>query len=162
MTLLAAEGKRGFWFDPQSRTLGNILLMTITPHQTGAEALYTPGSPSKVREETAEMENLGAHISRYGLDRQGVESSGSAYWNLPPARLYEEALKRGEAVLAAEGPLVARTGEHTGRSPHDRFLVRGEAEAESIWWGKVNRPFERSRFNAVRDRLLAHIRENHL
>ena len=108
------------------------------------------------------MENLGAHVSRYGLDRHGVESSGRAYWNLPPARLYEEALRRGEAVLAAEGPLVARTGEHTGRSPHDRFLVRGEAEAETVWWGKVNRPLERSQFNAVRDRLLAHIRERDL
>jgi phosphoenolpyruvate carboxykinase (ATP) len=108
------------------------------------------------------MENRGAHVSLYGLDLHGIETGGRVYWNLPPARLYEEALKRGEAELAAEGPLLARTGQHTGRSPHDRFLVRGEAEAETIWWGKVNRPFERSRFNAVRDRVLAHVRERDL
>jgi phosphoenolpyruvate carboxykinase (ATP) len=103
------------------------------------------------------MENPVAQISHYGLERHGIERCGRVYWNLPPARLYEEALRRGEAELAAEGPLVARTGEHTGRSPHDRFLVRGETEAETVWWGKVNRPFERPRFNAVRDWVLAHL-----
>ncbi len=103
------------------------------------------------------MENLGVHISRHGLDLHGVESSGRAYWNLPPARLYEEALSRGEAVLAAEGPLVAHTGHHTGRSPNDRFIVRGDTEAETVWWGAVNRPILRSRFNALRDRVRAHM-----
>ena len=103
------------------------------------------------------MENLGAHVSRHGLDLHGLESSGIAYWNLPPARLYEEALKRGEAVLAAAGPLVANTGHHTGRSPGDRFIVRGDTEAETVWWGEVNRPIRRSLFNALRDRVRAHL-----
>ncbi len=103
------------------------------------------------------MENLGPFVSRFGLALQGIESAGRIYWNLPPARLYEEALRRGEAVLAADGPLVASTGRHTGRSPNDRFIVRAAAEAETIWWGKVNLPVERSQFEAVRERLLAHL-----
>ena len=108
------------------------------------------------------MENLGAHVSCHGLDLHGIESSGQAHWNLPPARLYEEALRRGEGVLAAEGPLVALTGERTGRSPDDRFLVRGAAESENVWWGPVNRPIERHRFDALREHLLAHLRDRDL
>ena len=108
------------------------------------------------------MQNLGAHVSRHGLDRHGIESSGRAYWNLPPARLYEEALRRGEAILAADGPLLALTGDRTGRSPNDRFLARGEAATDGVWWGDVNRPIRRSRFNAVRDLLLADLRQRDL
>ena len=108
------------------------------------------------------MRNRGAHVSRHGLDMHGIETGGRVYWNLPPARLYEEALKRGEAELAAEGPLVARTGEHTGRSPGDRFLVRADAAADAVWWGEVNRPMRRSQFNMVRDRVLAHMRQHDL
>ena len=105
------------------------------------------------------MENLGVHVSRFGLDLHGIGGAGRAYWNLPPARLYEEALRRDEAVLAADGPLVAVTGEHTGRSPGDRFLVRAGAEAENIWWGEVNRPIEREQFNALRERVQARLGE---
>ena len=100
------------------------------------------------------MENLGSHISRYGLENHGVDEPRRAWWNLPPARLYELALERNEAILAAEGPLVARTGKHTGRSPHDRFLVRGAAETDTVWWGPVNRPIERAQFDVLRARIV--------
>ena len=46
------------------------------------------------------MENLGPHVNRFGLDRHGILNAGNVYWNLPPAQLYEHALRRGEAVLA--------------------------------------------------------------
>ena len=95
------------------------------------------------------MENRGPAVSRFGIDQQEIATSGSVYWNLPPAALYEEALKRGEAQLAAAGPLVARTGEHTGRSANDKFVVQ-EPGSEDVWWGKVNAPIERSAFDALR------------
>ena len=44
-------------------------------------------------------------------------------WNLPTPTLYEEALKRNEAIMAHLGPLVVRTGQYTGRSPNDKFIV---------------------------------------
>ena len=51
----------------------------------------------------------------HGLEALGIVRSGRVHWNLSPAALYEEAVRRSEAMLAAEGPLVARTGQHTGR-----------------------------------------------
>jgi len=105
------------------------------------------------------MQNMGPYISRHGLDEQGIHNTGTVYWNLPKARLYEHALIRGEACLAVEGPLVAETGEHTGRSPNDRFLVREPASDGELWWGKVNRPIEQEKFDGLLRRLRAHLQK---
>ncbi|MEM1244746.1 MAG: phosphoenolpyruvate carboxykinase (ATP) [Acidobacteriota bacterium] len=80
--------------------------------------------------------------------------------NLSPARLYEEALARGEAVLAAEGPLLATTGPHTGRSPNDRFVVRGGETEALIDWGAVNKPIEPEAFDRLFGLAADFVREN--
>lgn len=55
------------------------------------------------------------------------------------------------------GPLVVRTGQHTGRSPNDKFTVQEPSSAENIWWGKVNRPFDPDRFDALHKRLVSYL-----
>jgi len=84
-----------------------------------------------------------------GLEAVGILRSGRVHWNLSPAALYEEALRRGEAALAAEGPLVARTGQHTGRSPNDKFIVKEASSEQHVHWGKVNRPIDEAKFDLV-------------
>ena len=108
------------------------------------------------------MKNEGIHVSGHTLANRGIETSGTAYWNLSPAGLYEHSIRRGEARLAEHGPLVAVTGEHTGRSPNDRFLVRDPASAEDIWWGKVNVPFDPDRFEILRADLFGYLRDKDL
>ena len=103
------------------------------------------------------MQNEGAFISSHGVEKSGISGVRTAYWNLPPARLCELAITRGEATLAAEGPLVCRTGQHTGRSPNDKFLVSDPSIDADIWWGDVNRKFERSKFDALLNRAVAHL-----
>ena len=103
------------------------------------------------------MQNTGPVVSSFGLDKQGIEGVRTAYWNLPPARLVEMAVQRGEATLAAEGPLVCLTGPHTGRSPNDKFLVKDPSIEGDVWWGDVNRPFEREKFEALRARAQEHL-----
>ena len=71
----------------------------------------------------------------HGLEALGILRSGRVHWNLSPAALYEEALRRGEGALAAEGPLVARTGQHTGRSPNDKFVVKEPSSEQHVHWG---------------------------
>ncbi len=105
------------------------------------------------------MENRGPAVSRFGIARQGIDGDRVAYWNLPPAQLYEHALRHGESELACEGPLVSRTGDHTGRSPNDRFLVQEPQTTDSIWWGKVNRPIEQLYFNGLAERVRAYLSE---
>ena len=60
--------------------------------------------------------------------------------NVSTAELYEDAIRAGEGLVAAEGPLVVRTGKHTGRSPEDKFIVDEPSSHDKIWWGSVNRP----------------------
>ena len=74
--------------------------------------------------------------------------------NLPTAELYEEAIRHGEGIVAAEGPLVVRTGKHTGRSPEDKFIVKESGSEAKIWWGSVNRPISEAHYEQLRARLL--------
>ncbi len=103
------------------------------------------------------MKNRGPYVSRHGLDRQGFITQGTVFWNLPTPRLYEHAIRRGEAFLARHGPLVTATGEHTGRAPHDKFVVREPTTEGDIWWGKVNKPFEPASFNRILDMLRGYV-----
>src|SRR6266850_1256936 len=82
------------------------------------------------------------------LDREGIQTD-RVRWNRATAALYEEAIRRDEAVIAAEGPLACRTGQHTGRSPNDKFTVREPSSEAEIAWGKVNRPMEPAHFDVL-------------
>jgi phosphoenolpyruvate carboxykinase (ATP) len=103
------------------------------------------------------MHNEGPFISSFGIDKQGIAEAGTVYWNLSPARLVEQAVRRGEAKLAAEGPLVCLTGSQTGRSPQDKFMVGDPSVDTDIWWGDSNRRFERDRFAALHQRVLEYL-----
>ena len=82
------------------------------------------------------------------LERHGIETD-RVRWNLSPAALYEEAVRRKEGEIAAGGPLVCKTGQHTGRSPNDKFVVREPSSQAEIAWGKVNRPMEQAQFDLL-------------
>jgi len=101
------------------------------------------------------MQQLGPYISSYGIENQGIRSASIVYWNYTTPALYEYALRTNEVVLAA-GPLVARTGDHTGRSPNDKLVVKEPTSEEQIWWGSVNRPFPQEKFAALHRRIRAY------
>ena len=96
-----------------------------------------------------------------GLEREGIETT-SVKWNLSAAALYEEALRQEEVVLAANGPLACRTGQHTGRSPNDKFVVREASSEAQIAWGKVNRPMDAAHFDALHRELLGSLKGKRL
>jgi phosphoenolpyruvate carboxykinase (ATP) len=86
----------------------------------------------------------------------GVDSGPKSFatvtrpqWNLAPARLYEAAIAREEGLIADGGAIVCRTGQHTGRSPNDKFIVRHGDSASRIAWGKVNQPLEPAQFDQL-------------
>ena len=82
--------------------------------------------------------------------------------NLSTAELVEDAVRAGEGLIAAEGPLVVRTGTHTGRSPEDKFIVDEPSSHDKIWWGAVNRPITPAHYDRLRARLVAYCADQEL
>ncbi len=108
------------------------------------------------------MSNLGYNPSRVGLDRCGLNDCGEVYWNLPPAELYDHALRAGEASRADNDALVCSTGVHTGRSPSDKFFVEEPGSRGEIHWGKVNAPMSEQHFDALHRCVIEHCRRRRL
>src|SRR5574341_1337949 len=96
------------------------------------------------------------------LAQAGLHHAGTAFWNLLPAALLEEAVRRGEGVVAAGGALVVVTKPHTGRSPGDKFVVRETASESSFWWGPVNQPFEPAKFDLLHHDVLRYLERRDL
>jgi phosphoenolpyruvate carboxykinase (ATP) len=82
--------------------------------------------------------------------------------NLPSAELYEYAIRAGEGIVAADGPLVVRTGKHTGRSPKDKFVVREPSSEAKIWWGEINQPISEEHYDRLRSRLVDYVKDRDL
>jgi phosphoenolpyruvate carboxykinase (ATP) len=93
--------------------------------------------------------------NRGGLAEHGIDVTGRIYWHPTTSQLYTHALARGEARLAEGGPLVVDTGVHTGRSPHDKFIVHEPGSEERIWWGDVNAEISEESFERLREKVAA-------
>jgi phosphoenolpyruvate carboxykinase (ATP) len=83
----------------------------------------------------------------------GLTNLGEQFWNLSPAELVEDCIILGEGMLTDTGALAIETGEFTGRSPKDRFIVRDEKTENAVWWGNVNIGFTPEQFDALYDRM---------
>jgi len=96
--------------------------------------------------------------SQFGLENHGLTNLNSVYWNLSPADLVEHAIRRQEGILSPDGALVVNTGQHTGRSPNDKFVVQEGTELDQkIWWGKVNQPISAEKFDRLYQKAAAYL-----
>ena len=86
-----------------------------------------------------------------------LKDAGRVFHDLGAEELIEHAIARREGLLASNGALVVRTGQFTGRSPKDKFIVRDELTASVVDWGPVNRPISPRHFDALYARALASI-----
>ena len=97
-----------------------------------------------------------------GLEAVGILRSGPVHWNLRVPVLNEIAVRRHEGQFAAEGPLVALTGHHTGRSPNDKFFVREPSSESHINWGELNRGIDEAAFDALHRDLVSFLQDKEL
>ena len=103
------------------------------------------------------MEHKGHPPLNLHWDRSGLGAVQNVYWNLGPAELVETALASGEGQLCDNGALASDTGEFTGRSPKDRFVVKDAITENTVWWGDNNIPFSSDDFDALYDRVAAYL-----
>ncbi|MEW7988127.1 MAG: phosphoenolpyruvate carboxykinase (ATP) [Candidatus Thiodiazotropha sp.] len=102
-------------------------------------------------------ESAGVNHSSYGLDNHGLYNLNDIYWNLPTPSLMEQAIFRREGQLSHLGPLVVRTGHHTGRSANDKFIVDEPSVSKDIWWGDINKPISEEAFDNLHKRLASYL-----
>ena len=98
---------------------------------------------------------MSERVARHGLDAQGIETTARLHWNLTTAPLVEQAIARGEGELAKDGPLVVKTGKHTGRSAKDKFTVRDDLTDATVWWNTGNKPMDPAAFDRLHEDFLA-------
>jgi phosphoenolpyruvate carboxykinase (ATP) len=84
-----------------------------------------------------------------GLEYLNLDRAKNIFYQFSPAQLVEAALQRKEGVLAETGALAIDTGEFTGRSPKDRFIVVDDITQDTVWWGEVNIKFDSAKFDLL-------------
>jgi phosphoenolpyruvate carboxykinase (ATP) len=94
---------------------------------------------------------------RAELAKIGLRWIGPLSWNASAAELQKEALARAEGVPTRNGGFVAHTGQHTGRSPKDKFIVRDATTACTIWWDNTG-SLTPDQFAALKEDFMAHAR----
>lgn len=95
------------------------------------------------------------------LKSYGLESDQIRY-QLPPDELHEITIKKGMGEETSSGALAVETGEFTGRSPQDRYLVKDDITRDKVWWGAVNIPFEPHKFDALYDKVIHYLNNREL
>src|SRR5258706_14314565 len=99
---------------------------------------------------------VGANMTdtAFGLEYVGFRNLNALHLNLSAPALYEEAVRRGEGGVASNGPLVVRTGVHTGHSASDKYLVRDDQTDSQVWWNN-NKAMSPAHFDALHNDMVA-------
>ncbi|MGB0895857.1 MAG: phosphoenolpyruvate carboxykinase (ATP) [Flavobacteriaceae bacterium] len=90
------------------------------------------------------------------LDQYGIKNAKINY-NLSADELHDVTIAKGQGVEASSGALAVNTGEFTGRSPMDRFIVKDAKTADKIWWGDINIAFDGDKFQKLYDKVTAYL-----
>jgi phosphoenolpyruvate carboxykinase (ATP) len=96
------------------------------------------------------------------ISKLGFEASNTQYWNLSAEELTDITVEKGLGQKANSGALVVDTGEFTGRSPKDRFVVKDSITEGTVDWGNVNMPFEPSKFDQLWDKVINYLNDKEL
>ncbi len=102
------------------------------------------------------MANNALFTQSISLDYLGLKG-GNVHYQCTPDELHQMTLDAGQGVEVATGALAVNTGEFTGRSPEDRFIVKDSITEDKVWWGKVNKPFDPAKFDALYDKVMNYL-----
>ena len=92
------------------------------------------------------------------LEPYGIKNAKVNY-QLTSEELHDITIEKGQGVEASSGALAVNTGEFTGRSPKDRFIVKDATTEEKVWWGNVNIPFDSDKFDSLYKKVTAYLSE---
>ena len=95
------------------------------------------------------------------LKKNGINHS-NIHYQLSSEELHDITIEKDMGVLSSLGAIAVNTGEFTGRSPMDRFIVKDEITKEKVWWGDINIPFDSDKFDTLHTKVIAYLNEKEL
>ncbi len=102
------------------------------------------------------MVNSDQSTKTISLEKYGIKNAKVNY-QLSPEELQKEAVANYDGEETSNGTLAVKTGEFTGRSPQDRFIVKDKITKDRIWWGDINIPFESDKFQLLYDKVVNYL-----
>ncbi len=102
------------------------------------------------------MDNYALFTKSIALENLGIKNA-TIHYQLSAEELHEKTLQSGQGIENSTGALAVNTGEFTGRSPKDRFIVKDSITEDKVWWGNVNIPFEPAAFDALYNKVTAYL-----
>ncbi len=102
------------------------------------------------------MKDLDTNETSNTLKDYGITAS-KIYYQLSPAELHRLSLQKGMGEETSLGALIVNTGEFTGRSPMDRFIVKDALTENKVSWGTINVAFESEKFDALYDKVVDYL-----
>jgi len=103
------------------------------------------------------MQEFGFKGQNDTLKNYNFNNSKNIYWNLSPSELVEHTLTNKQGTLTDSGALAVDTGEFTGRSPKDRFIVKDDITKDAVFWSDINIAFDASQFDLLTDKLVNYL-----
>lgn len=107
------------------------------------------------------MANHSQSTKTISLEHYGIKKAKVNY-QLSSDELHAETINKGQGVESSSGALAVNTGEFTGRSPMDRFIVKDAITKDKIWWGDINIPFESDKFQKLYDKVVDYLSEKEI
>ena len=104
------------------------------------------------------MVNSDQSTKTISLEKYGIKNAKINY-QLSPNELQSKAIENAQGVETYNDTLAVNTGEFTGRSPQDRFIVKDDITKDRIWWGDINIPFESDKFQKLYDKVVDYLSE---
>lgn len=96
------------------------------------------------------------------LETIGLNTSKTEFWNLSPEKLATLTDELRQGKFADNGAIAVNTGEFTGRSPQDRFIVKDSLTENAVDWNKINLPFDAGKFDKLYNKVVAYLNEKDL
>ena len=107
------------------------------------------------------MKSSTTNANTISLKKYGITHSNFHYQE-DPEELQKATLEMNMGVETSNGTLAVNTGEFTGRSPMDRFIVKDDITKDKVWWGNINIPFEKKKFDSLYQKVIDYLNEKEL
>ena len=100
------------------------------------------------------MAVLGNQMAHNSLMNLGIKTTGKQFWNLSSDDLAKKTIELKQGVFADNGAIAINTGEFTGRSPKDRFIVKDVTTENAVDWNDINLPFSTEDFDKLEEKII--------